>query len=66
MKCLLDACKRGFYRAADSIFGQIGRTLCFGRSCFAADLYQMHANTAVWSRGLLIVQLSVKIIGLCH
>jgi len=26
MKCLLDACKRGFYRPANSIFGKIGRT----------------------------------------
>jgi len=26
MKCSLDACKRGFYRAANSIFGKIGRT----------------------------------------
>jgi len=26
MKCLLDACKRAFYRAANSIFGKIGRT----------------------------------------
>ena len=25
MKCSLDACKRGFYRAANSIFGKIGR-----------------------------------------
>jgi len=25
MKCLLDACKRSFYRAANSIFGKIGR-----------------------------------------
>jgi len=26
MKCSLDAAKRGFYRAANSIFGKIGRT----------------------------------------
>jgi len=26
MKCSLDACKRGFYRAATSVFGKIGRT----------------------------------------
>ena len=26
MKCSLDACKRVFYRAANSIFGKIGRT----------------------------------------
>ena len=27
--------------------------------------YQMHANTAIWS-GFLIVQLSIKITGLCY
>jgi len=26
MKCSLDACKRGFHRAANSMFGKIGRT----------------------------------------
>ena len=25
LKCLLDAAKRGFYRAANSIFGKVGR-----------------------------------------
>ena len=26
LKCLLDAAKRGFHRAANSIFGKVGRT----------------------------------------
>ena len=26
LKCSLDAAKRGFYRAANSIFGKVGRT----------------------------------------
>jgi len=40
-----------------------GKSLKFDVDICARYLYQMHANTAMWSRGLLFVQLSVEITG---
>ena len=52
MKCSLDACKRGFYRAANSIFGKIGRTASeevvlqlISTKCMPILLYGLEASS---------------------
>ena len=59
MKCSLDACKRGFYRAANSIFDKIGRTASeevvlqlISTKCMPILLYGLEA--------FLIVQYQLK------
>jgi len=64
MKCSLDACKRGFYRAANSIFGKIGRTA--SEEVVLQIISTKCLPILLWFRGFLIVQLSIKITGLCH
>jgi len=49
-KCDLDHVKRSFYRAANAIFGRIGRIAA--RSYYSADQKQMYSCSSIRYRSL--------------
>jgi len=58
LKCSLDAAKRGFYRAANSIFSKIGRNAF--EEVITNYFKQMYANPDVRFRGSTLTEKSAK------
>jgi len=51
-KCAVDDAKCSFYRAANDIFGKVGRLASEEVSDTAVDEIKMHSRSPLWSRGL--------------
>ena len=65
LKCSLTVAKRGFYRAANSIFGKIGRSIS-DEVILQFNKVNAYIDFTLWSRGPTHAKISVKFIEFCH